>query len=345
MPRVAWIRTSPRRLGIGLRLFTGTRLEGRTQTKSRVTCLTSRLQSFSESSCLDLALHPHLLRPGQRQAVLRRREGLCSLGGIPEGSLYPQPRGTNCSSNNRDGAQVTKRGHLGMLPSIHFQSNTPHSWHSMSPSSQSSDSSSEDSDSDHPSQPPRGRTDSLHSIGSSTTRRSLISNGTHKRQSSPNPHSSSQSGSSRRSSPVRARQRIPFTRSRSPAVHIHTPLNGSGPPLPDRTSSPTLFSRSKHAHLTRLRHLFPGQINLNFRFSASTAWTVSIDVRQAIENCLLLCSLGFIAVKLRTCTDEQFSPDGWISIGGLAVVRYISIVVQTADALSAQKYPYSLSHQ
>ena len=181
--------------------------------------------------------------------------------------------------------------------------------------SSQSESSTDDSDTDHAPQPPRGRTDSLRSIGSSTARRSLISSATStcKRQGSPVPRTSSQSGSSRKSSPVRARERIPFTRSRSPA--IHTPLNGTGHTLPHRTSSPTLFSRSKHAHLTRLRHLFPGQINLNFRFSSSTAWTISIDVRQAIENCLLLCSLGFIAVKLRTCTNDQFSPDGWISIG------------------------------
>ncbi|TCD67141.1 hypothetical protein EIP91_000425 [Steccherinum ochraceum] len=113
---------------------------------------------------------------------------------------------------------------------------------------QSDDSSTDGYDTDEGIQQARGRTESRHALGNAT-KKLLRSNGTPSTGKRPGKArlSSSQSSSSRRSSPVR--ERAPFTRSRSPAVRLP-------------------FSKAMY--------------------------TVSMDVRQAIENLLLLSSLGHV---------------------------------------------------
>lgn len=162
----------------------------------------------------------------------------------------------------------------------------------------------------------RGRPESQHALGEAAKRVTRTVGNNTKRTKSNHRPSSSQSGGSRRASPTRFREDIPFTRSRSPVVKLS--LDGNGHNMPHRTSSPSIFSRSRHAQPVRTwRNIFPSTVRLSFRLPFSNAlWTASMDVRQAIENMLLISSLGFIAVKLRTCSETPYSPDIWISIGG-----------------------------
>lgn len=126
------------------------------------------------------------------------------------------------------------------------------------------------------------------------------------------PSSDSQSGGSRISSPTRATERLPFTRSRSPAIHA---LGGAFG-LPHRTQSPSVVQRARHAVPMPTRFLLPGTVNITFRIPFTvTCWMVSIDLRQAAENILLLASLGFGAEKLRAVSGGPLSPDMWCSIG------------------------------
>ncbi|KAI0077875.1 hypothetical protein K474DRAFT_1706914 [Panus rudis PR-1116 ss-1] len=184
---------------------------------------------------------------------------------------------------------------------------------------QSAESSSDDYDTEDELRQVRGRTDAQRAIGDVpqfATRGSRLTNKGNKGHN----RTSSNSGDSRRNSPSRMRERVPFTRSRSPAVAVTADGNGHFlPPLPHRTSSPSIFSRSRHSNSLRpVAYILPGSISLTFGLPFSiTRWTVSMDVRQAIENLLLLCSLGFMAVKIRTCAEGPNSPDMWISIASV----------------------------
>lgn len=147
-------------------------------------------------------------------------------------------------------------------------------------------------------------------------------------------HSSpSHSESSRRSSPTRIPERVPFTRSRSPAVH--TLGNSFG--LPPRPASPAVGTRSRQSAPLRLRTLLPGAVNIVFSIPFSKPrWMVTVDVRQATENLLLLCSLGYCADKIRALAGEPFSADMWISIE-LSLLIIASIIYYCITRLAWSK--------
>ncbi len=160
----------------------------------------------------------------------------------------------------------------------------------------------------------RGRRESHHALSNGVARAVKAKPILTRAGQSGHGTSSTHSGGSRRSSPTRVPGREPFTRSRSPVVHLPSMANGFT--LPHRTASPSMFSRSRHAVLPRVQALLPGTINISFRVPFSKAtWMVLIDVRQAMENILLLCSLGYAAEKLRANAGAAFSPDMWASIG------------------------------
>ncbi|CAL1716843.1 unnamed protein product [Somion occarium] len=165
-------------------------------------------------------------------------------------------------------------------------------------------------------------------------------NGTTSKHSKSTQRPSSPSGDSRRASPTRIRDRIPFTRSRSPMVK-HS-YDGNGHSLPLRPSSPSLFPRSRHSQPVQpLRHIFPATVSFSFRLPFSrTPWSASMDVRQAIENMLLVSSLGFIAVKLRTCSETPYSPDMWISIEiSLLIIASVIYCLYTRVSFSKATVP------
>ena len=167
----------------------------------------------------------------------------------------------------------------------------------------------EEDDSDSDMQIVRGRTATAHAIGNGT-RRTAKTNGKTSRplRNGVKESSPSGSGGSRKSSPTRLAERQLLTRSRSPAVHAFA--------LPHRTQSPSVGTRAKQMLPIRTHYLLPGIVNLRFRIPFTMSyWMVSIDVRQAVENCILLASLGYGADKLRGCAGAALSPDMWISIG------------------------------
>lgn len=170
-----------------------------------------------------------------------------------------------------------------------------------------------DDDTDEELQLARGRADSQRALENVAKRNTRSNAEPHAISGKPpgkthRESSVSHSGSSRRNSPTRAPERMLFTRSRSPAVH----LLGNG----FRPASPAVGARPKQSLPVRSRALLPATFNLTFPVPLSKyRWMVSIDVRQAAENLLLLCSLGYCADKIRAVAGEPFSPDMWISIG------------------------------
>ncbi|KAI0784170.1 hypothetical protein C8Q75DRAFT_724975 [Abortiporus biennis] len=199
-------------------------------------------------------------------------------------------------------------------------------------SSQSESSSDEDETEDELPHS-RGRTNSQRPVGKYELKRIPNTNGSSTKHN--HAHTSSQSSSSRKDSPGHVPHRSSFTRSRSPAVS-RTVNGGPSHVYPHRPSSPSLFSRQKNTPLSRHRTIFPGVINFTFRLPSSAAWSLTIRVRQVIENLLLLSSLGFIALKIRTCTDDPLSPDGWISIE-LALLIIASIIYYVCTRLPLSK--------
>lgn len=172
----------------------------------------------------------------------------------------------------------------------------------------------ESDDTDKEVQDARGRTEAQHALDHGTKRHTRTNTETTLSSTTGRPShrqhrdsSVSRSGGSRRSSPIRMHERGPFTRSRSPAVH----LIGNGFVRP---GSPSLGARQKTT--VPVRALLPATINITFPILLTkTRWMVSIDVRQAAENLLLLCSLGYCADKIRALAGDPFSPDMWLSIG------------------------------
>lgn len=119
------------------------------------------------------------------------------------------------------------------------------------------------------------------------------------------------SSNSRRSSPSKLFERRTFTRSRSPAVK---PPSDGAPNGAQRPGSPSLFSRNGRNPPVAIRSLFPSTVCFHVRIPG-TRLKVSFDTRQALENILLLCSVGYAAVKIRAFAAGPFDPDMWISIG------------------------------
>ncbi|EMD34151.1 hypothetical protein CERSUDRAFT_117640 [Gelatoporia subvermispora B] len=167
--------------------------------------------------------------------------------------------------------------------------------------------SDEDTDTGRGARHPRGRRGSQHALGNGARDVGMFAKGPHE--------PSSASGGSRRSSPTRIHERKQFTRSRSPA--IRSPLDSviNGQELPGRTGSPSLFPRHKHTNPAPSKFLLSSGLHVTVRLPWTPAPTrCTLDIRQATENALLICSLGYAAVKLRTCAREPLSPDMWISI-------------------------------
>ncbi|KIP08063.1 hypothetical protein PHLGIDRAFT_394791 [Phlebiopsis gigantea 11061_1 CR5-6] len=125
---------------------------------------------------------------------------------------------------------------------------------------------------------------------------------------------------------------MPFTRSRSPAVH----MLGNGFGRSAAPASPAFGARPKQSLPVRSRALLPATFTLSFPVPFSKSkWMVSIDVRQAAENTLLLCSLGYCADKIRA-TAGELSPDMWISIE-LSLLIIASIIYYCTTRLAWSK--------
>ncbi|KAI0649339.1 hypothetical protein C8Q79DRAFT_507557 [Trametes meyenii] len=151
--------------------------------------------------------------------------------------------------------------------------------------SDSEDSTSEDDQTDSGRPGSRGRPSTQRQIGPQA--KDSRSNGTFlARQASVH----SASSHSRRSSPSKLASRRTFTRSRSPAVH--PPQDNSVNGL-NRPSSPSLFSRHRHVPVVAIRSLFPSTVCIPFCVPfARGVFKATFDTRQALENILLLCSVG-----------------------------------------------------
>lgn len=172
----------------------------------------------------------------------------------------------------------------------------------------------EDNDSDEDLQNTRGRPLTARANGKGMWRNVKINGKTSRTlRNGIEEASPSGSGGSSKSSPAKMPERLPFTRSRSPAVHAFG--------FPHRTQSPSVGTRAKQTVPTRTHHLLPGAVNIRFRIPFTVPyWMVSIDVRQAVENCILLASLGYGAHQLRGRAGDAFSPDMWITIGKFHVI-------------------------
>ncbi|OCH95470.1 hypothetical protein OBBRIDRAFT_580687 [Obba rivulosa] len=126
---------------------------------------------------------------------------------------------------------------------------------------------------------------------------------------------SSASGGSRRSSPTRISERKQFTRSRSPATRILLDPSVNLQESPGWTGSPSIFPRHKHTIPASIKFFLSSGLHITVRLPwAPAPRCIALDIRQTAENALLICSLGYAAVKLRTYTREPLSPDIWISI-------------------------------
>ena len=145
--------------------------------------------------------------------------------------------------------------------------------------------------------------------------------------------SSSGPSNARKSSPVKMHRRT-FTRSRSPAINAgQNGFSFAGQAAASGSSPSSLFSRQKMAPYD-IRHVMPSFIHATFRppFS-SNKWRLTLDVRQALENCLLICSVGYCAAKMRGLLREQLPPDLWNARDKLSPEMWISIG-RTTTAMS-----------
>ena len=136
---------------------------------------------------------------------------------------------------------------------------------------------------------------------------------------------SSGSGKARKSSPVKMHRRT-FTRSRSPAINAgQNGFSFAGQAAASGSSPSSLFSRQKIAPYD-IRHVMPSFIHATFRppFS-SHKWRLTLDVRQALENSLLICSVGYCATKMRGLLREQLPPDLWNARDKLSPEMWISV--------------------
>ncbi|KAI0661565.1 hypothetical protein C8Q70DRAFT_663481 [Cubamyces menziesii] len=140
------------------------------------------------------------------------------------------------------------------------------------------------------------------------------------------------SSGSRKSSPSRLYERRTFTRSRSPAVHSppDNATNGG-----HRSSSPSVYMRHRHTQVVvAIRSLFPSTTCIPFRIPfVKGTFRASFDTRQALENMLLVCSVGYAAVKIRGFATGPFDPDMWMSIE-LALLVVASIIYCTWTRVS-----------
>lgn len=89
--------------------------------------------------------------------------------------------------------------------------------------------------------------------------------------------------------------------------------------------SPSIFARQKVAP-SEIRHLLPSFLYFPVRVLPwATKWKVTLDLRQGIENGLLICSLGFAAVKMRGRTPQHLSPEMWNTRDKLSPEMWISL--------------------
>lgn len=170
----------------------------------------------------------------------------------------------------------------------------------------------------------RGRPLGQHAIG--TPKRiakglpvqNTASSTVHQRASSSGP------SNARKGSPVKMHRRT-FTRSRSPAINAGQNGFSFGQVAASGNSPSSLFSRQKIAPYN-IRHVLPSFIHATFRppFSSSK-WRLTLDVRQALESCLLICSVGYCAAKMRGLLREQLPPDLWNARDKLSPEMWISI--------------------
>ena len=180
----------------------------------------------------------------------------------------------------------------------------------MASSSDSGDLTSEDERTDTGGQNGRGRQPNQRQLGA---QKEPKSNGAFIVRQGSGQSLSSNSG---RSTKSRLYERRTFTRSRSPVVK---PPSDGAPNGVQRPGSPLHFSRSKHNPPVAIRSLFPSAVCFHIRIPC-TRYKVSFDTRQALENTLLLCSVGYSAVKIRAFAAGPLDPDMWISIGEVSTL-------------------------
>ncbi|KZT07712.1 uncharacterized protein LAESUDRAFT_724708 [Laetiporus sulphureus 93-53] len=188
--------------------------------------------------------------------------------------------------------------------------------------SNSDDSSDDDSDvTDDGLQQSRGRPLAKKAAGNSKKIKGAAGNADKAAGAQPPPR---RTGSARRGeSPVHLHQRRTFTRSRSPALNAANGFHFGTSIHPPRPSSPSLFSKPSP---TEIRNLFPSFLHLTVRVPFSPArWRVTLDLRQAAENSILICSAGYAAAKMCACAREPLSPDLWNARDRLSPEMWISI--------------------
>ncbi|OJT04862.1 hypothetical protein TRAPUB_4434 [Trametes pubescens] len=88
--------------------------------------------------------------------------------------------------------------------------------------------------------------------------------------------------------------------------------------------------------MVAIRSLFPSTVCITFRLLLLRGLcTASFDTRQALENIILLCSVGYGAVKIRGFATGPFDADMWMSIGTALLPRLLymdkSVLDKNAD--------------
>lgn len=74
--------------------------------------------------------------------------------------------------------------------------------------------------------------------------------------------------------------------------------------------------------MVAIRSLFPSTVCITFRLPLLRGvCKASFDTRQALENIILLCSVGYGAVKIRGFATGPFDADMWMSIGTFFPLR------------------------
>lgn len=189
----------------------------------------------------------------------------------------------------------------------------------MSCSSESDDYSSTDDETDEVPHRGRGRTLSQHAIATSPGRKNVagISEQHANRILDDCALSSARSGTERQNNQMSTHERKTFARSRSPNVRF-PPDNAKadGQAQLQSTIPSSILSRLRNTTPAQPRYLFPSVFHITGRLPCMRSTRrLTVDIRQGLENILLLCSLGFGAYRVKSYSTGPFSPDMWIAIG------------------------------
>lgn len=184
-------------------------------------------------------------------------------------------------------------------------------------SSDSDEFSSTDDETDDVLHRHRGRTLSQHAIDSGGKIIAGISEQPANRIQDDKASSSTHSGSDRRGSFTAMHERKAFTRSRSPVVRFSSEnAKANGQTQPQSAVASSILSRLRNPTPSQTKYLLPSVFHIYGRLPCMRSnRRLTVDIRQGLENILLLCSLGFGAFRVKSFSTGPFSPDMWIAIG------------------------------